>query len=175
MPTPTDKLDELYGLIEQIETATMTTRRPDGHLVSRPMATQKRDPIADLWFVTSIETHKVDEIAADPHLSLGYFDPGTYEWVAVSGTATLSQDRAEIRRLYQPDWKAWFGDEGGARDGGPDDPRLALILVDIHEADYMKAKHSKPVALFHIAKGMVTGEEPDLGREEHVGPGETPS
>ena len=175
MPAPADKLDELYGLVESIETAMMATRRADGHLVSRPMATQKRDSIADLWFVTSIETHKVEDLEFDPHVSLGYFDPGSYEWVGVSGTATLSQDRAEIRRLYQPDWRAWFGDEGGQRDGGPDDPRLALILVDLHEADYMKAKHSKPVALFKVAVGVVTGEEPDLGREEHVAPGETPS
>ena len=29
------------ALIEKLETAMFTTRRPDGHLVSRPMATQK--------------------------------------------------------------------------------------------------------------------------------------
>ena len=28
-------LDELYALIEKIETAMLTTRRPDGRLVSR--------------------------------------------------------------------------------------------------------------------------------------------
>jgi hypothetical protein len=32
----------------------------------------------------------------------------------------------------------------------------------------MKAKHSKPVTLFEIAKGMVTGDTPDLGREERL-------
>jgi general stress protein 26 len=47
-----DQISDLYGLIEQIETAMLTTRRADGRLVSRPMATQKREPIADLWFVT---------------------------------------------------------------------------------------------------------------------------
>jgi len=42
MPTPstTKKLDELYALIDGIEIAMFTTRRPDGQLVSRPMATQ---------------------------------------------------------------------------------------------------------------------------------------
>ena len=36
-PIPTTKkLEDLYGLIEKIETAMFTTRRPDGHLVSRP-------------------------------------------------------------------------------------------------------------------------------------------
>ena len=33
--------------------AMMTTKRPDGHLCSRAMATQKRAAGADLWFVTA--------------------------------------------------------------------------------------------------------------------------
>ena len=167
-PSTSKKLDELYDLIDDMEIALMTTRRADGHLVTRPMATQDRGPLADLWFVTNIETHKTDEIEQDPHVSLGYYDDGSKEWVSVSGTATISQDRAKIHELYAPDWKAWFEDEGGNRDGGPDDPRLALIFVDAHTVHYMKAKHSKPVTLFEIAKGIATGTQPDLGREEHL-------
>lgn len=167
--TPTaKKIDELYDLIAEMEIALLTTRRSDGRLVTRPMATQERDPGADLWFVTSIETHKIEEIQHDPNVSVGYYNPGTSEWVSVSGTATISQDRAKIKDLYKPDWKAWFGDEGGERDGGPDDPRLALLAIDADSVHYMKAKHSKPVTLFEIARGMITGDEPDLGREEHL-------
>ncbi|MFG0331220.1 MAG: pyridoxamine 5'-phosphate oxidase family protein [Phycisphaerales bacterium] len=162
------KLDELYELIDDMEIALLTTRRPDGMLVTRPMATQDRGPDADLWFVTNIETHKVDEMQTDPNVCLGYYNSKTYEWVSVSGTASITQDRAKIRELYEPDWKAWFGDEGGDRDGGPDDPRLALIFVDAHAVHYMKAKHSRPRALFEVAKGMVTGKQPDIGREEHL-------
>jgi general stress protein 26 len=166
------KLNELYELIDDMEIALMTTRRPDGRLVTRPMATQEQDPLGDLWFVTNIETHKVDELEADPNVCLGYYDDGSKEWVSVSGTARVSQDRTRIRELYAPDWKAWFGDEGGARDGGPDDPRLALIVVDAHTVTYMKSKHSKPRVLFELAKGMVTGETAELGREERLSPAE---
>ena len=167
--TPTHKkLDELYELIDGMKTAMMTTRRPDGMLVTRPMATQDRGPLADLWFVTSIETHKVDELELDPNVSLGYFDSSSYEWVSVSGTVRISQDRSKIRQLYQPDWSAWFGDEGGDRDGGPDDPRLALLFVDAQSVHYMKAKYSKPRALFEYVKGVAMGEEPDIGREEQL-------
>lgn len=167
--TPTEKkLDELYELIDEIEIALMTTRRPDGMLVTRPMATQEREPFADLWFVTSIDTHKIDELQNDPNISIGYYNDDTKEWVSVSGTATITQDRAKIKELYEPDWKAWFEDEGGNRDGGPDDPRLALILVDAHTVTYLKSDQSRPRVLFEIVKGMVTGDTPDLGREEHL-------
>lgn len=64
------------------------------------------------------------------------------------------------------EWKVWFEDEGGARDGGPDDPRLALILVDAHTVHYMKSKYSRPRILFEIARGKVTGTQSDIGREE---------
>jgi general stress protein 26 len=168
-PSTTEKkLDELYGLIEKMHIAMLTTRRADGMLVTRPMATQKRDPMADLWFVTDVETHKIEEIEQDPHVSIGYLDHGSMEWVSVSGIATISQDREKIRELYEPDWRAWFGDEGGEKDGGPDDPRLALIKVDAQSAIYMKAKHSKPRMLFEVARGIVTGKEPDVGREERL-------
>ena len=156
------KLDELYGLIEGIEIAMFTTRRQDGRLVSRPMATQKREPGADLWFVTDVESEKIDELVADPNVALAYYNVKSWEWVSVSGTVTISQDRAMIRELYEADWKAWFGDEGGARDGGPDDPRLALLLIEVKSAIYGKRNKPKPLVLFELAKGMVTGTRPDV-------------
>ena len=163
-----EKLEDLYALIEGIEIAMFTTRRADGHLVSRPMATQTQAEGSDLWFVTDIETHKLDELDNDPHVNLAYYKDRTREWVSVSGTATVSQDRRAIRELYRPDWKAWFGDQGGARDGGPDDPRLALILVDVHSASYLVVNKPQPVVLFEVAKAMITGNPPKLGEERHV-------
>lgn len=156
-------LDELYQLVEKIEVAMLTTRRPDGSLVSRPMATQEREPIADLWYVTDIESHKLDELEQDPNVNLAFFDTKSWEWISVSGTATISTDRERIRALYKPDWKVWFGEVDDVRDGGPDDPRLALILVDAHTAIYMKREKSKPVVLFELARSLVTGDQPDVG------------
>jgi len=162
------QLDELYGLIEKIETAMLTTRRTDGRLVSRPMATQERESIADLWYVTDISSDKMDELEHDPHVNLAFFDTGSWEWVSVSGTARVSTDRETIRSLYKPDWKAWFGAIDEVRDGGPDDPRLALILVDADSVTYMKREKSKPMVLFEIGKAMVTGDRPDVGEVRNV-------
>src|SRR4051812_19609689 len=97
------ELDTFYDLIEEIEIAMMTTRRPDGHLESRAMANQKRADGADLWFVTSDDTAKLRHLAADPHVNLSYYKDGTREWTSVSGVATISRDRDKIRELYATD------------------------------------------------------------------------
>ena len=162
------QLDELYGLIEGIEIAMFTTRRRDGRLVSRPMATQTQAEGSDLWFVTDIESDKLDELAFDPQVNLAYYKDRTREWVSVSGTARVTQDRRLIHELYRKDWKAWFGDAGGARDGGPDDPRLALIMVDVESVVYLKLDKPQPVVLFEIARAMVTGSPPDVGAQREV-------
>ena len=162
------KIDELYDLINGIETAMFTTRGVSGQLVSRPMATQERIEDADLWFVTNSETHKLEDLALDPHVNCSYYKNRPGEWVSVSGLARVSKTRARIRQLYKEDWKAWFGDEGGDRDGGPNDPRIALILVEAELATYMKVNRSRPIVLFQALKGMVTGSRPSAGEVKEV-------
>ena len=75
---------------------------------------------------------------------------------------------AAMLTLYAPDWKAWLGDEGGERDGGPDDPRIALVEVTADSATYLKSTHSRPVALFQVAKAIVTGTPPKAGDLGHL-------
>src|ERR1700680_4272526 len=179
------KIDELYDLISGIETAMFTTRRPTGQLVSRPMATQDRIEGADLWFVTNAETHKLDELGLEPHVnapkhknaeqepiephvSCPYYNNRTHEWVSVAGLAHVSKNRNRIRQLYKEDWKAWFGDEGGDRDGGPNDPRIALVMVEAEIATYMKVNKARPVLLFEVLKARVTGSPPHMGEIREI-------
>jgi general stress protein 26 len=162
-------LDKLYELIDDIEIAMMTTRRPDGHLESRAMATQKRAAGADLWFVTVDGSAKIRDLQGDPHINLAYYKDRTREWISVSGLATVSHDRAKIRELYQPDWKMWFSEEGDPRHGTPDDPRMVLIGVAIHGAVFLEVNKPQPVVLYEMAKGWLTGESPDIGEVRRVG------
>lgn len=162
-------LDKLYDLIDDIEIAMMTTRRPDGHLESRAMATQKRAAGADLWFVTLDGSGKIRDLQADPHINLAYYKDRTREWISVSGLATVSHDRSKIRELYQLDWKMWFSEEGDPRHGTPDDPRMVLIGVTIHGAVFLEVNKPQPVVLYELAKGWLTGEAPDIGEVRRVG------
>jgi general stress protein 26 len=157
------ELESFYKLVDEIEIAMLTTRRSDGHLQSRAMATQKRASGADLWFVTRADSGKIQHIAADAHVNVSYFKAQSMEWISVSGIAVISKDRAKISELYEPDWKMWFGDEGDPRDGTPDDPRIALIGVTIHAAEFLEVNKPKAVVLYELVKGWVTGTEPEIG------------
>ena len=163
------KLDDLYKLIDDMEVCLFTTRRGDGRLVTRPMQVQERTSGTDLWFVTDVEANKLDELATDPHVNLGFYSNRSREWVSVSGKAIISRDRDLIEAMYKPDWRAWFPEEGGDRTGGPEDPRIALVLVEALSVIYFKKTKPQPVVLFEIAKAMVTGSTPHLGEERMLG------
>ena len=160
--------EKLYDLIDDLEICMLTTRRPDGRLVSRAMATQKRAAGADLWFVTREGMAKLADIEQDPHINLAYYKDRTREWVSVSGIASISRDRQKIHELYATDWKIYFPEEGDPRHGTKDDPRMVLIGVDVHAAVFLEVNKPQPVVLFELVKGWVTGEMPDVGEIHHV-------
>ena len=159
----TSELETFHELAAEIEVGMLTTRRPDGHLRSRAMANQKRAAGADLWFVTSAGSDKLNDIAHDPHINLAYLKASSMEWISVSGLASISHDRAKVAELYASDWKMWFPDEGDPRHGTADDPRMVLIGVTIHAAEFLEVNKPTPVVLYELAKGWLTGTEPKIG------------
>lgn len=168
MTNAADDLKTFYELVDDIEIAMLTTRRTDGHLESRAMATQKRAAGADLWFVTLDGSRKLHDIAADPHVNLSYYKDRTREWISVSGIASITRDRERIHELYAADWKVWFPEEGDARHGTPDDPRMVLIGVDVHAAVFLEVNKPQPVVLYEVVKGWLTGEMPDVGEMHRI-------
>jgi general stress protein 26 len=162
------ELTKLYEIIDELDTAMLTTRRRDGHLVSRAMANQKHAPGADLWFVATAGSGKFDDLNNDPHVNVAYYKDRTREWISISGLAKVSRDRAVIKQLYATDWKAWFPNEGDPRHGTPDDPRMVLIGVDIQSAVFLEVNKPQPVVLFELVKGWITGTMPDVGEMHTV-------
>jgi hypothetical protein len=93
----------------------------------------------------------------------------------VSGSARVTRDRAKVHELYQADWKAWLGAESEVRDGGPDDPRIALIEVTPQSASYLKLDRPAPFVMVSVLKGIVTGEPPKVGEVGQLNVGELAS
>jgi general stress protein 26 len=105
----------------------------------------------------------LSDLEHDLHLNLAYYRDSSKEWISVSGIATVSRDRGKIRELYASDWKMWFPDEGDPRHGTADDPRMVLIGVTMHAAEFLEVDKPKPVVLFELVKGWLTRTEPDPG------------
>lgn len=164
-----EELNRMYEQIDEVDVAMMTTRRRDGHLESRAMANQKRAAGADLWFVTADGTAKLRDLEHDPHVNLAYYKDSSREWVSISGIAAISRDREKIRELYASDWRAWFPDEGDPRHGSAEDPRIVLIGVDVHAAVFLEVNKPRPVVLYEVVKGWLTGRMPDIGEMHTVG------
>ena len=162
------RVEDLRALIEGIETAMFTTRREDGHLVSRPMVTLKHATGADFWFVTSLGSDKLAEIENDPHVNLSYYRDHTREWVSVSGFAAPSRHRPRIRALYEPSWNVWFPEGGDPRHGTADDPRMVLVGVTAYSALFLRSDKPAPLAALELFRGFVTGEQPRVGSVKTV-------
>ena len=159
----TEQRKLLWELIKDTRFAMFTTRHSNGHLHSRPMTTQnsKVDEDDSLWFFMSKTSGPVEDIKANPVVGLIYADPSSDTYVSVSGTAAMLEDTAKKEQLWNKAAEAWFP-------GGPTDPDLALVQVEIIHANYWDVAESKPVQLFAMAKSVFTGKPPQIGEHAEV-------
>jgi general stress protein 26 len=146
-----EDVEKLAKLIRGIKFAMLTTAMPDGTLRSRPMATQQAPFDGSLWFFTYFHSGKVDEIEHDQHVNVSYADPSGNRYVSVSGRAAIVRDRQKAGELWSELHRAWFPQ-------GLDDPNLALLRVDVHDAEYWDGPSSRMVQLAGFVKAMVTGK-----------------
>ena len=97
---------------------------------------------------------------------MAFHKQNTSEWISISGTAEIVRDRNKIKQLYSPDVRPWFGDlHDGIHDGGPEDPRIALILVTADTVHYCLKDTGPTVQTLRIAKSLITGEPPKVAVE----------
>jgi general stress protein 26 len=52
---------------------------------------------------------KFDELEANPEVNVSYLNTSTSDWVSISGKGKVSNDLEEIKRIYNPTIKSWFG------------------------------------------------------------------
>jgi general stress protein 26 len=150
-----ESIEKLKGMLEDIDFAMLATIA-GGKFRSRPMSTQEMDENGDLWFFTSDDTHKIEEIEADDRVLVAYSKPEDNTFVSVFGRAQIVKDRDKIEELWSPIYKAWFPE-------GLDDPKICLLKISVEEAEYWDSPNSKLVQLAGFVKALVTGQEADGG------------
>lgn len=164
MTTATSDHDKLFDLIKDTRFGMLTHRHSDGQLHSHPLTTQnkKADENATLYFFVPKDGDIVRHVATDPSVNVAYANTDADSYVSVTGRATVIEDQAKKEALFNPAAKAWFP-------AGPTDPNLALLGVQILDAEYWDVTDSKMVQLFKMAKAAVTGEPPqDMGEHKKL-------
>jgi general stress protein 26 len=143
-------------VLEHFDNAMLVTRSSDGFLRARPMAIARSEGDGDLWFFTSIESGKVDEILSDPRCAAVM--QGSLRYLSLSGRAELVRDRKKIDDLWQPTYSVWFKN-------GKDDPNLVLIHFLAEEGEYWDSTGIKGLRyMFEVAKALVRGGTPDVSK-----------
>jgi general stress protein 26 len=72
----------------------------------------------------------------------------------LSGTVSISTDRATIKSLWNPLIKTWFT-------GGVDDPRITVLAFEPLEGYYWDNKHGDAIAGIKMMIGAAIGKTLD--------------
>ena len=150
--------DKVHAIIGKTKFAMFGTYDARGTCHSRPMAAVDQDEGANdaLWFFARADSRKVEEIGADPRVTIDYADSSGQNYVSVQGRAELVGDRAKVKALWMEPLRTWFPD-------GPEDDAVTLIRVDMETAEYWDSPSSAMVHAFGYVKARVTGEPPSPG------------
>ncbi|KAI8958193.1 hypothetical protein F5Y11DRAFT_51418 [Daldinia sp. FL1419] len=165
-----EKVETLIKFVSSCKFGMMTTRDPSsGKLVSRCMAVAgKEGGDIDLTFTTNTESHKTDELKADKHTNVSFYD-NSGQWASIAGEASIETDREIVKRYYSPTLKAWMGDLGdGVHDGSENDPRIAVLKVKTSSVTYAVTGRTIVGMVAEIAKGTITGEPAGVNKLREI-------
>jgi general stress protein 26 len=130
---------------------------------TRPMSVQDVDDNGDIWFLSASDSHKNAAIESNPSVKLFFKGSDHAEFLSLEGKATITRDKAVIKRLWNPILKTWFTE-------GEDDPRITAIKVTPVDGYYWDNKHGSAVAGVKMLIGAAIGKTLDDSIEGKIAP-----
>lgn len=150
--------DRAWELMKKIGFAMLVTQ--DGSkLRARPMSAYVDREADAVYFLSDARQHKDNEIRQNPNVNLSFADAGDQKYVSVSGTASVSNDRAKIKELFTTTAKAWWDNA--------DDPNIRVLKFSPDEAEYWDSPGTV-ISYVKMATAAVTGSRPDIGTNRKV-------
>jgi general stress protein 26 len=145
--------------VKGFRTAMLITHGGGGRMNARPMAVAELRPDGDTCFATSMDAPKVQEIEQSPAVTVTFQSSAVF--ARLTGTATLTCDRALIDRLWSEAWRVWWPK-------GKDDPSIVLIRVAADEGEYWDNAGVQGIKYaFEAAKAYLKGERPAIDPGVH--------
>jgi general stress protein 26 len=104
------------NIMQTARYSTLVTVDPDGQPQARIVDPFPPDSDLIIWVATNPLTRKVDEIRRNPRVTLLYFNPTTFEYVTVIGTAAVDTDSVQKAGHWKADWAALYQDQNRGDD-----------------------------------------------------------
>jgi general stress protein 26 len=153
-----DHVDRVWELAKRIGIAMFVTW--DGkEQRARPLAATVEKDEGAIYFLIDVNGEKDDQLAEFPHVSVSFADHKHSKYVALSGKATVSNDRARIKELWTPFAKAWWD--------SPEDPAIRVIKMVPQDAELWDSP-GRIVTTLSMLTAAVTGRSPKIGENAKV-------
>ncbi|KAI1084894.1 hypothetical protein F5B20DRAFT_523602 [Whalleya microplaca] len=165
-----EKVEGVTKFASSCKFGMMTTRDVNsGKLISRCMAIAgKEGGDIDLAFTTNTESHKTDELKADKHTNISFYD-SSGQWASFAGEVSIETDRSAVKKYYSPTLKAWLGDLGdGVHDGSENDPRIGILKVKTNSVTYAINDKTVVGRVAEVAKGTLTGDAASVNKLREI-------
>ena len=148
-------VEKIKELVDKADTCFFCTSVTAGNSVgARPMAVQEVDDEGNLWFLSSDDSHKNDELEQCPTVRLYFQGSPHSDFLMLEGVATVTRDQSRIKDLWKPLMKTWFTE-------GENDPRIRVIKVAPTHGYYWDTKHGMAVAGIKMLIGAAIGKTLD--------------
>ena len=159
-----DQIQDLYHIVDGLKSCLLVTERSGVGPIGRSMAVAKRTG-PDFLFLANVNSRKFEDLRNSDTASITFQDSSTQNWVSIAGKAAKASNAdPRIKGLYNKGVSAWFGDLGdGVHNGGPEDPRVALIEVKPNYIVYWKSTVGSIGFAKEVAMGSMKGQVANTG------------
>ena len=124
---------QFRDLVKDIPFAMFTTITTGGGLRSRPMVATENAFDGTLWFFTRTSSAVALEVAGNTMVNVTCVSAPEDRFVSVSGTASVVRDVERAGGMWSPAYNQWFA-------GGPSDPELSLIRIEVARVEFWDRK-----------------------------------
>lgn len=141
-------LQKIRGLIDEPRIVMMATRldrfpysaRPKTPRYVHPMTLQQIDDIGCLWFLTSKKNSHFRDITKNKKVQIIYSNEEEKKYLSILGNASYVINKQKVDELWNPLLNNWFESK--------ENPNMALLNVDIVDANYWDCRNNKLVPFF---------------------------
>jgi len=153
-----EAVDKIWELAKSIDICMFVTW--DGeHQRARPLSARPNRDEGRIYFLTDVTGAKDEQIDRFPRVTLAFSDHRAHDYVVITGTARVSDDRATIKALWSSLDKSWWD--------SPEDPAVRAIIVEPHDAEIWKGPN-RLIAGAKLLAAAVTGGKVDFGESKKV-------